>query len=602
MNENNFFIINTVPLWAEGVQDGNILIGDEGITLNKSSDYTYEDTIIPPSVEPVSLDRDACGVLYILDRNKKNVLLFDIKNKYSRWMTHIPFENPVSIAIDEFDLYIVDAVGTGEWKLYCAARVNGQMRREMEIPLEVRIASCGDGLLYVLDVNNQKVFKTGWQWDLQEVVTDLEGAADIASDRDANIYILQPEKRDILMFAKDGNFKQSLSIPFEPGAKFLNLAVESSDHIFLGFAKESSTGWGILQLTKRLKYAISGTYTGKVFDSTQTGCRWSKLILDADIPANTRVTLSYAASDDEPGPAGPYARAPIVNPTDALLRDAVGRYIRFKIELYGDENGWAAPLIRSLKIFFPMVTYLRYLPEIYQENEESSEFLERFLLLFETFLAQKEGQAFQFTQYMDPGAAPNEFIHWLSSWLAIAYDENWPMDKKRQLIRWAPELYKKRGTPWTLSRLMEFFSGIKPVIIEPFHLKCIDKNNEEYKELVGKLYGSGSYRFTVLVPPNWEDPGAPVKKAKQVTEAERGVMQRIIDTEKPAHTVGCLQVLEPWFNLDRHTYLEINTVLTKPQFILEKTSVLARDTAIYEKEPGGRVGEKSRADIDSILT
>jgi hypothetical protein len=79
-------------------------------------------------------------------------------------------------------------------------------------------------------------------------------------------------------------------------------------------------------------------------------------------------------------------------------------------------------------------------------------------------------------------------------------------------------------------------------------------------------------------------------------------MQRIIDTEKPAHTVGCLQVLEPWFNLDRHTYLGINTVLTKPQFILEKTSVLARDTAIYEKEPGGRVGEKSRADIDSILT
>lgn len=609
--ETNFFIINTLPLWAEGTADGNLLIGDEGITLNKSSEYTYEDTIIPPSVVPVSLGRDACGVLYILDQNKKNVLLFDITNTYSRWMTNIPFENPISIAIDEFDLYIVDEVmkpgGETGWKLYCVARVNGQIRREREIPFNARIASCGDGLLYVLDIENQKVYKTGWEWDLKEVVNELKGAADIASDRDTNIYILQPEKRIILMYDKEGILKQTLSIPFESGAQFLNLTVESSDHIFLGFEKQTSVeipggARGILQLTKRVKYAVSGTYTGQVFDSTQAGCRWSKIILDADIPANTRVTLSYVASDDEPGPDGPFVQDPIVNPTDALLKEAVGRYIRFKIELSGDENGWSTPLIRSLKVVFPVVTYLRYLPEIYQEDEDSKEFLERFLMLFESFLAQKEGQIFQFTKYMDPGSVPAEFIHWLSSWLAIAYDENWPLDKKRQLISLAPQLYKKRGTPWALSRLIELYYNIKPIIIEPFHFKCIEKNNDEYIRLLAKLYGLGSYRFTVLVPPKWESQGSPFKKAKQVTEAERSVMARIVETEKPAHTVGCMQVLEPWFYLDKHTYLGINTVLTTPEFILEKSSVLGRDTVIHEREPGGQVEIKSHIGVDSPLT
>jgi phage tail-like protein len=612
-NETNFFIINTLPLWAEGAADGNLLIGDEGITLNKSSEYTYEDTIIPPLVVPVSLGRDACGVLYILDQNKKNVLLFDIKNKYSRWMTCITFENPVSMAIDEFDLYVVDVItkvggGIG-WKLYCIARINGQIRREREIPFEARIASCGDGQLYVLDIENQKVYKTDWEWDLQEVVSEneLEGAADIAADRDANIYILQPEKRTILMYDLDGNFEQSLSIPFESSAKFLNLAVESSDHIFLGFEKGSSMGpsftsWGILQLTKRLKYAVTGTYISQVFDSTQTGCRWSKIILDADIPANTRVTMSYVASDDEPGADGPYVEDPIVNPNDALLRNAVGQYIRFKIELSGDESGRSAPFIRSLKVVFPVVTYLRYLPGIYQEDETSKEFLERFLMHFETFLEQKEAQGFQFTKYMDPGSVPGEFIHWLSSWLAIAYDENWSLDKKRQLIHLAPVLYKKRGTPWTLSRLIELYYSIKPIIIEPFSFKCIEKNNEEYRGLLDKLYGLGPYRFTVLVPPKWESQEGSLKKAKPVSEAERSVMERIVDTEKPAHTVGCLQVLEPWFYLDKHTYLGINTVLTKPEFVLEKSSVLARDTVIYEKEPGGVVEIKAHIGVDAPLT
>jgi hypothetical protein len=91
-------------------------------------------------------------------------------------------------------------------------------------------------------------------------------------------------------------------------------------------------------------------------------------------------------------------------------------------------------------------------------------------------------------------------------------------------------------------------------------------------------------------------------KAKEVTEAERVTLQRILDTEKPAHTNGTLQVLEPWFYLDVHTYLGVNTLLNKAEFVLGKSSVLGRDIVIYDKEYDGQVERKSRIGRDLILT
>jgi hypothetical protein len=61
-------------------------------------------------------------------------------------------------------------------------------------------------------------------------------------------------------------------------------------------------------------------------------------------------------------------------------------------------------------------------------------------------------------------------------------------------------------------------------------------------------------------------------------------------------------VLEPWFYLDMHTYLGVNTTLTKPSFILGKTSVIGRDTVLYDREEAGQVARKSRIGIDDTLT
>jgi phage tail-like protein len=618
-----FFILNTESLWQETEKVENIQVSNRGISLCKSGFYSYKDTFVPGSIEPKSLDRDACGVLYILDEKEKRILVFDIMNRRSSWIRCPAFKEPVSIAVSDIDIFVIDR-DMDIQTLYCLAAVNAQIRWEIEISEKAVIAvdPLGKESLYVLDTDteNKKVFKAGREWKLsgQEIILTDEGGddympdnpTDIASDREGNFYLLEAEKRKVLKFSPVGRLMEVIDIPYKEESQFLTLAVESSDNILLGFKEIGALAaggietFGIVQLSRLTKYEISGTYFTKIFDGTIPDCRWHRVVLDAEIPANTRVMLSYLASNQEeflksdehlqsmPGH--------LANPRDVLLTGANGRYIRFKIELISDEAGINTPLISSLKVYFPRDSYLRYLPETFRENEASREFLERFLSLFETFMSCSEEQVYDFTQYLDPQAVPGGFIPWLSSWLAIAYDENWPPDKKRLLIQKAPGLYRKRGTRRVLSEIIELFSGRTPIIIEPFQFRCI--KSPEMREVVEKLYGSSPYRFTVLVEPAWEDPDSPVKKAKKVTTAERSTMKRIIDIEKPAHTQGCLQVLEPWFYLDMHTYLGMNTVLTEPQFVLEESSVLGRDTVIQDREKAGQAGRKSRIDIDLGLT
>lgn len=77
---------------------------------------------------------------------------------------------------------------------------------------------------------------------------------------------------------------------------------------------------------------------------------------------------------------------------------------------------------------------------------------------------------------------------------------------------------------------------------------------------------------------------------------------RIIDEQKPAHTSYELKVLKPMFYLDMHTYLEVNTVVTEPEFVVGKTSMIGRDTVLYTEEKAGQIERYSRIGVDILLS
>jgi len=216
---------------------------------------------------------------------------------------------------------------------------------------------------------------------------------------------------------------------------------------------------------------------------------------------------------------------------------------------------------------------------LYQEDEESRDFLERYLSLFEAFLSASERRIDTIARWFDADSVTGDYLRWLASWLAIAYDENWPEDKLRDLIHEIPRLYGERGTRGGMEEMIRLYTGDRPYIVEQFQLQCA--KNEAAAQVLERLFGSDPYSFCVLLKPG------------QIrSESEYATVKRIVDTEKPAHTCGGVTLLQPWIYLDMHTYVGINTVLTEPDFRIG-SSVVQRDTVLMSDSPFGQVGSST---------
>lgn len=309
-----------------------------------------------------------------------------------------------------------------------------------------------------------------------------------------------------------------------------------------------------------------GDYVSKAFDSTIAGTQWHKLALEATIPTNTQLRVAHYIAEDDLLPDVSAWSEPIEFSPDtvnkvgkaleltALIREsetcpARGRYLRLKLTLIGGEQG--TPEVKNVRIYFPRVSYLRYLPAVHQENTEGRDFLERFLALFETFFADIEQKIDHITRYFDADGVSNEFLHWLAGWLAIGADEDWTNEQIRSLMKQAPALFRRRGTRSGIEELIRIFTGDHPFILEPFQIPSA--TTEE--DILKRLYQSypDSYSFYVFLKPN---------QAQQ--EIKRTMVRQLVDTEKPAHTHAHVLSLAPWIFLDGHTYLGVNTYLSEP--------------------------------------
>jgi phage tail-like protein len=357
------------------------------------------------------------------------------------------------------------------------------------------------------------------------------------------------------------------------------MGTEITDGTVIELGKDSPVNLEIsdkgLSLKPSSKQAI---YMTAPIDSEIEGCVGHRLVIDADYPEHTRVKVAFSVSNKKITEAKDILDSSewseeIVNPEDTLLtgreeQDKRGRYLWLKITMEA-EDAILMPVIRSIKLYFPRETYLRYLPAIYQEDASSRDFLERYLSVFETILSKLENGIKDTPHLFDPYATPSEFLPWLSTWVGSFKDENWPEDKWREFLSRAVSLYKQRGTPAGIRELIKLYSGKYPIIVERSLLKC---GTTEYDEVLNRIFGC-AYSFCVLVNPD-----------QVKTEKDRKVLRRIVASEKPAHTVGGIVVLEPWVRLDWHTYLGKNTFLNQPLDMHAGSAVLSISTILAEEQ------------------
>lgn len=109
---------------------------------------------------------------------------------------------------------------------------------------------------------------------------------------------------------------------------------------------------------------------------------------------------------------------------------------------------------------------------------------------------------------------------------------------------------------------VEFNKELKFMIFENFQFDCVRDNKKEFMN----LFCNDPYTFCVLLNPRFVD-----------DEKKLNTIRRIVENEKPAHTVGKVMLLQPWFYLGMHTYLGINTQLNEETFAVGK-STIGRDT------------------------
>ncbi len=110
---------------------------------------------------------------------------------------------------------------------------------------------------------------------------------------------------------------------------------------------------------------------------------------------------------------------------------------------------------------------LRFLPGIFQRNaEDGSNVLRDLLWVIQHLIDGIEDKIDQIHTYFDPYEAPEDFLPWLASWVAFTLDENWPIEKKRYLIKKAVDFYRIRGTVKGLKLFLKLFTEVEPEILE----------------------------------------------------------------------------------------------------------------------------------------
>lgn len=181
----------------------------------------------------------------------------------------------------------------------------------------------------------------------------------------------------------------------------------------------------------------------------------------------------------------------------------------------------------------PVGSYIHHLPEIYA----GSDFIGRYLMLFESFWKPINQQINQIDLYFDPNFTPSSFLPWLASWLGVTWDDSLPENRKRKLLQIAVSLYQRRGTKSALEDYLKIYSQGEVEIIEHRSQNFVLGQGTKLGSAIA--LGSQNLPHTFSVNVNVDE--NEVKRMvfddpSQNEEMYTQKLEEIIEHQKPAHT------------------------------------------------------------------
>jgi phage tail-like protein len=440
------------------------------------------------------------GRLWVLDRASARAIA--LRTDTFQIIAEIALNEPADLASGGGRVFSLNREGIRAYD--SAGRALGQPHREPVAHPVALGADPGGRWLYVIDSGSRAFLRFSADGRFQGDLGSLDEAGPefrprlLAVQPGGNLFVSDGSPV-VHEFAADGGYIGSTgTIAAVPAIS--DMTFDASGRLYL------ASPAGIARLNRDAGMAGNDGvfYTGTLDNGSDEPGTWHRADLVAEVDGGGAIDVFYATSDDPSlvdvvgsilarggtpsdtataiegvlrdqwrGPevlsggafaAGEFAQRPTHS---MLFSPDTKRYLWLKVVLSGLAPRSAAS-VRELRIFHPRLSYLRYLPAVYQEDKLSREFLERYLSMFETVLSGLEAESARVPELFDPDRTPPDFLDWLAQWLDLGFEEDWPVDIKRRLLARASHLYEAKGTPAGLAELIEIVTRHPAIIRESF--------------------------------------------------------------------------------------------------------------------------------------
>jgi phage tail-like protein len=152
---------------------------------------------------------------------------------------------------------------------------------------------------------------------------------------------------------------------------------------------------------------------------------------------------------------------------------------------------------------------------------------------------------------LDGDRAPDEFLQWLSGWVALSLRADVESDRQRLLIANAVRLYHLRGTKTGLEELVGIYTTLGATIEETSPRLQIGVHSTIGVDTA--LDGGAPHYFRLTIRLSTTLPAE--------IAAKRRIVTAIIDAEKPAHTYYTLNVETPILQVGVTSRVGVDTLL-----------------------------------------
>jgi phage tail-like protein len=399
------------------------------------------------------------------------------------------FRFPWAVAVDACNVvYVVDRGNRRIQKV----RADGVWQDELSDKQWVSptlLALGPEGMIALVDagVNAVLLIKSG----ISQTLSGVNRPRCVAIDSEARVYVGDDDGL-IHVFVPDPNNLNEYQLAgsgvmgFDGGIVDL---VWDNTYGLLAIVAETSNGRRrrLWKINPKGAPVRTGTFITQALDSNIPNCQWHRVLLNASLPKGTSIQIDSFSAETKPDPAQADTAAQVVDPLDpsfdqwklcikaggdnpdCMVQTGPGRYLWLR--LIFSSNGMNSPDLRWLKVFYPRVSYLQYLPAVYQEDENSRLFLDRFLSIFQTEFDDLDRQIDRIWQLFNPGSVPAKALRWLASWLALDVDPAWSESKLRKMLKKAFQAQCKRGTVKGLVHAIHDYAGAHAVVVEHFKLR-----------------------------------------------------------------------------------------------------------------------------------